>query len=84
MFMFRCHVSIHQRFQTFGLLHRLPTLCSKYKLMETNLDKVKQTMKEKVPEIERSLVLVRHLQERQVTVDRSHASSVTAIELCST
>lgn len=45
----------------------LVALHSKYKLMETNLDKVKQNMKEKVPEIERSLELVRHLQERQVT-----------------
>lgn len=44
----------------------LVALHSKYKLMETNLDKVKQNMKEKVPEIERSLELVRHLQERQV------------------
>lgn len=30
------------------------------------MDKVKQSMKDKVPEIERSLDLVRHLQERQV------------------
>lgn len=40
-------------------------LYSKYKLMETNMDRIKQSMKEKVPEIERSLELVRHLQERQ-------------------
>eukprot|EP00904_Undaria_pinnatifida_P013212 jgi/Undpi1/9020/HiC_scaffold_26.g11480.m1 len=40
-------------------------LYSKYKLMESNMDKVKQSMKDKVPEIERSLDLVRHLQERQ-------------------
>ncbi|CAM9819097.1 unnamed protein product [Ectocarpus sp. 6 AP-2014] len=40
-------------------------LYSKYKLMESNMDKAKQSMKDKVPEIERSLELVRHLQERQ-------------------
>ncbi|CAN0549982.1 unnamed protein product [Ectocarpus sp. 8 AP-2014] len=34
--------------------------------MESNMDKAKQSMKDKVPEIERSLELVRHLQERQV------------------
>lgn len=39
---------------------------SKYKLMETNMERAKQNMKDKVPEIERSLDLVRHLQERQV------------------
>lgn len=43
-----------------------PLVHSKYKLMETNMDKAKQNMKDKVPEIERSLELVRHLQERQV------------------
>lgn len=30
------------------------------------MDKAKQSMKEKVPEIKRSLELVKHLQERQV------------------
>ena len=39
--------------------------------MESNMDKVKQSMKDKVPEIERSLDLVRHLQERQVNMDVS-------------
>lgn len=33
------------------------------------MDRIKQSMKEKVPEIERSLELVRHLQERQVSLD---------------
>lgn len=32
------------------------------------MDKVKQSMKEKVPEIKRSLELVKHLQERQVDI----------------
>lgn len=45
----------------------LVSVCSKYKLMESNMDKVKQSMKEKVPEIKRSLELVKHLQERQVS-----------------
>ena len=35
------------------------------------MDKVKQSMKDKVPEIERSLDLVRHLQERQVCYNAS-------------
>ena len=45
----------------------LASECSKYKLMESNMDKIKQSMKEKVPEIKRSLELVKHLQERQVS-----------------
>lgn len=44
----------------------LGVMSSKYKLMESNMDKAKQSMKDKVPEIERSLDLVKHLQERQV------------------
>ncbi|CAM9867610.1 unnamed protein product [Discosporangium mesarthrocarpum] len=44
--------------------------------METNLDRVSQSMKEKVPEIERSLDLVRHLKEQQAKKEtlRSHYS----------
>ncbi|CAM9335575.1 unnamed protein product [Laminaria digitata] len=51
-------------------------LYSKYKLMESNMDKAKQSMKDKVPEIERSLDLVRHLQERQAKQEtvRTHYS----------
>ncbi|CAN0091561.1 unnamed protein product [Scytosiphon promiscuus] len=55
-------------------------LYSKYKLMESNMDKVKQSMKDKVPEIERSLELVKHLQERQAkkeTVKTNYSLSDT-------
>ncbi|CAM9711920.1 unnamed protein product [Pylaiella littoralis] len=55
-------------------------LYSKYKLMESNMDRAKQSMKDKVPEIERSLDLVKHLQERQAkkeTVKTNYSLSDT-------
>lgn len=42
------------------------------------MDRVKQTMKDKVPEIERSLDLVRHLQERQVIPNRTVSITIPA------
>lgn len=50
---------------------------SKYKLMETNMDRIKQNMKDKVPEIERSLDIVRHLQDRQVRARRAAIGAAT-------
>ena len=55
--------------------------CSKYKLMESNMDKAKQSMKVKVPEIERSLELVKHLQQRQVMQQAAHASALILLSL---
>ena len=49
--------------------------------MESNMDKAKQSMKVKVPEIERSLELVKHLQQRQVMQQAAHASALILLSL---